>query len=171
VTCKTYRRAVAVALGAVLFAAAGTASGAGPAAKPNFSGSWRLNAAKSDFGPLPPPRRFDRVIRHDDPAIEIQTTQSSPQGDVSSSVKHRTDGSQSVNAANGRTVRSVLKWQGKALVIESTAAIPGVGEIKTVENWTLQENGNVLVTDSAVSAPQGQLQIHLVLDRAGSSGR
>ena len=28
-------------------------------AKPNFTGDWKLNADKSDFGPLPPPEKMN----------------------------------------------------------------------------------------------------------------
>jgi hypothetical protein len=37
------------------------------AAPPNFSGSWTMNAAKSDFGPMPAPIRASSKIEHQDP--------------------------------------------------------------------------------------------------------
>jgi hypothetical protein len=47
-------------------------TGTAPAAdKPNFSGEWKMNAAKSDFGQLPPPDSFVRRIEHADSLLTI----------------------------------------------------------------------------------------------------
>ena len=35
---------------------------ASAAEKPNFTGSWKLNASKSDFGPVPPPEKLEQTI-------------------------------------------------------------------------------------------------------------
>ncbi len=42
--------------------------------KPNFSGSWTLNADKSDFGPMPKPQRIDYVMVHKDPELNVKST-------------------------------------------------------------------------------------------------
>ena len=47
-------------LAAACFAFAATAQNS----KPNFSGTWELDTAKSDFGPLPAPEKQTRVIEH-----------------------------------------------------------------------------------------------------------
>ncbi len=44
-------------------------------AKPNYSGTWKLNAAKSDFGPIPGPDSRTDVIEHNDPALKVSTSQ------------------------------------------------------------------------------------------------
>ncbi|MEO7145477.1 MAG: hypothetical protein ABI165_18425, partial [Bryobacteraceae bacterium] len=52
---------------------------AGPAsafATPNFSGDWKLNVSKSEYGRMPAPESMDRKITHDDPNLQIVTTQS-----------------------------------------------------------------------------------------------
>jgi hypothetical protein len=36
-------------------------------AKTDFSGTWKLNAGKSDFGPMPPPDSMTEKITHADP--------------------------------------------------------------------------------------------------------
>jgi hypothetical protein len=46
-------------------------------AKPNFSGTWRLNKAKSNYGPVAAPNRMERKIVHEDPTLKmviVQTT-------------------------------------------------------------------------------------------------
>ena len=41
------------------------------AAKPNFSGDWQLNLAKSNYGSMPSPTSLLRKITHADPSLEI----------------------------------------------------------------------------------------------------
>jgi hypothetical protein len=52
------RALIAVLLTTVLTATAPAAD------KPNFSGEWKMDAAKSDFGQLPAPTSFVRKIAH-----------------------------------------------------------------------------------------------------------
>src|SRR5277367_4263573 len=49
-------------------------------AAPNFSGDWKMNIAKSDFGPVPAPEVLTRAIKHTDPALEIATHQKGARG-------------------------------------------------------------------------------------------
>ena len=51
---------------------AGLASMAFAADKPNFSGDWKLNAAKSNFGPIPPPTSYTRKIAHAEPTRIVE---------------------------------------------------------------------------------------------------
>ena len=46
--------------------------------KPNFSGQWKMNASKSDYGQIPPPESFTRKIEHVEPSIEIVEEQTGP---------------------------------------------------------------------------------------------
>jgi len=45
-------------------------------AKPNFSGTWKLNAGKSNFGPMPAPETRTDKITHQDPDLKYSFTQS-----------------------------------------------------------------------------------------------
>ena len=42
--------------------------------KPDFSGKWKLNTEKSDFGPMPKPEKADYVIAHKDPELNVKST-------------------------------------------------------------------------------------------------
>ena len=42
-------------------------------ANPNFSGEWKLNTSKSDFGPLPGPSTRTDKIAHVHPDLKITT--------------------------------------------------------------------------------------------------
>ena len=47
--------------------------------KSNFSGTWKLNVSKSDFGPLPGPDSRTDVIEHNDPVLKVNTAAEGPQ--------------------------------------------------------------------------------------------
>ena len=42
--------------------------------RPDFSGRWSLNAAKTDYGRMPKPKAYVEVIDHKEPALTITTT-------------------------------------------------------------------------------------------------
>src|SRR5947209_5704607 len=117
------------------------------AAAPNFSGDWKMNVAKSDFGPVPAPDTFTRTIRHKDPALEYSTHQKGAQGDVTTEVKYTTDGKPAVNKINGSDSTGTAKWQGEALLIESTREIQGM-QIQSKEIWTLSDDKKTITVNS-----------------------
>src|SRR4029079_14018283 len=45
--------------------------------KPNFSGTWNLDVAKSDFGPSTAPESMTMTIVHKDPSIKATSSQKS----------------------------------------------------------------------------------------------
>ena len=79
--------------GALLMAASAAAQGA----LPNFTGSWSLDAAKSDFGPMPAPTSIVMIIDHKEPTLKVAVTQNGPQGDISNESTYTTDGKSNVN--------------------------------------------------------------------------
>ncbi len=134
-------------------------------AAPNFSGEWKVNVAKSDFGPLPPPESFTRTIKHDDPVIEYTTHQKSAQGDITTQVKYTTDGKPSTNTINGAESKGTAKWSGEHLEIESSREIQGM-QITSKEIWTMSDGGKTLTVNSHISIPgQGEFELKLVLEK------
>jgi hypothetical protein len=140
------------------------AAAAPAAAKPDFTGSWAMNAANSDFGPMPAPSVFTRVVKHQEPTLEVSTTQAGPQGTVTTHLTYTTDGSESINHINGTEVRSVCRWDGDTLVISYDRHI-GSSVISVEERWSLSEDGNVTTIHSNVKGSMGEFQMRLVLDR------
>ena len=132
--------------------------------KPDFSGSWKMNAAKSEFGPMPGPEKLERTITHKDPVLSSKTTQSGPQGEVTSEMKYTTDGSDSVNKLRGQDVKSVAKWEADKLVVKSKREAQGM-EIAITETWVLSDGGKVLTITNAIDTPQGAFEMKYVLDK------
>ena len=133
-------------------------------AKPNFSGDWKLNSAKSDFGPMPGPEKMDRKITHEDPSLKFSTTQTGPQGEVTTDMAYTTDGKPSTNKTPRGEVTGAAKWEGDALTISSKREIQGM-EITQNERWTLDEDGKTLTINNKINTPQGEFEIKIVMDK------
>src|ERR1700730_10646816 len=99
-----------------LFVIAVAAGMALAADKPDFSGSWKMDADKSVFGPMPPPSSMSSKITHKDPDLSIETTQN----DQTATMKYSTDGKETTNSMMGNDVKSKAAWEGKTLVVRSS---------------------------------------------------
>ncbi len=151
--------ALACAAAALLVALPGAAQD-----KPNFSGTWKLNAAKSDYGPIPAPEKLQRTIKHSDPDLNISTTQTGQQGESTTELVYTTDGKPVTNKTPRGEVTGNAKWDGNVLVIASKREMQGA-EITTNERWTLSEDGKMLTIVIKINAPQGDFEIKTVLDK------
>ncbi|HAX44380.1 MAG TPA: hypothetical protein PLF84_10180 [Bryobacteraceae bacterium] len=137
-----------------------------PAAdKPDFSGSWKLNSARSDFGPMPPPDKWDMVVEHKDPSLKVKTTMANAQmGERNDEAEYATDGTEK---ANGATT-AVVTWEGALIVFKTSRKVNMQGEqveIKGEEKWSLSEDGKTLTVDAKLTAPMGEFQMKRVLDK------
>ena len=151
---------------AALWAAAalGLAIPAGAWAKPNFSGDWKLNAAKSDFGQMTGPEKMDRKIIHEDPNLKFSTVQSGPQGEVTTDMAYTTDGKPTINKTPTGDATGTATWDGDALVIVNKRQFQSL-EITETDRWTLSEDGKTLTIAHKVSMPRGHIDSTIVMDK------
>lgn len=128
----------------------------------NFSGEWKLNLAKSDWGPIQQfaPEFMTRTVKHDEPALEISTHAKGAQGETTTELKYTTDGKPAENKAS----KGAAKWDGDKLVIDSVREAQGA-EIKSHEVWTLSADGKTLTSTNHLVAPQGEFDITNVFDK------
>src|ERR1700689_791126 len=80
-------------------------------AAPNLTGVWKLNLAKSDYGPVPQPEAMTRTINHNDPALQISTYQKGAQGEATTELKYTTDGKPAENKGS----KGTAAWDGSKL--------------------------------------------------------
>jgi hypothetical protein len=130
------------------------------AAAPNFSGSWILNAAKSQYGQFPAPEIMTRRIQHKDPELAMSTYQKGAQGEVTTDLKYTTDGKPVVNGAN----QGSAHWQGDKLVIEASRDYQGTKLIQR-EEWTLSSDGKTLTIATHVKLPNGEFDVKQVFEK------
>lgn len=133
---------------------------AAASAKPNFSGTWRLNKEKSNYGPVSAPTRMERKILHEDPMLTMTIVQSNDEGERTLKQVYRTDGSESLNKIGNREVTSVAKWDDEVLVISSER-----GDLAQTERWTLSEDGKALTLVNRIKSPKGNFEVIVVMDK------
>ena len=117
--------------------------------KPDFSGTWTMDATKSD--PAPQGRGGgmgggSQTIKQTASEISVQTEgRQGPQTMV-----YKLDGSKSTNKVMGRggeqTVESTAKWDGSTLVIETTRDFGG--QSVTTKETRKMDGANMVVETS-----------------------
>jgi hypothetical protein len=145
-----------------LFVVAAAAGMAMAADKPDFSGSWKMDADKSTFGPMPPPTSMTAKVTHKDPDLAIEITQSGAQGDNTTTMKYSTDGKETTNSMMGNDVKSTAAWEGKVLVVKSNLDAGGA-QVKLTSKYSLSDDGKTLTQALSISAPQGDFDLTYVL--------
>lgn len=119
--------------------------------KPDFSGRWSLNAAKTDYGRMPKPKAYVEAIDHKDPALTISTTSEDNRGESKSFLKLATDDRDCVNEVNGNEFHSKSHWESGKLVTTVTGdrglslvevrSLSPDGKTQTVETYMGQRGG------------------------------
>ncbi len=134
------------------------------AEKPDFSGVWKMNPGKSDYGQVPKPEKLIRKIEHREPKLHMVSTQSGPRGEVTVEYNLTIDGSEQVNKAGNAEVRSRPRWEGAVLCIDTRRPLQD-GELILRDRWTLSADGRTLTVQTHVAAPMGEADITAVFDK------
>ena len=132
--------------------------------KPDFSGHWVVDLAKSDFGMMPPPSKMERDIEHKDPAMTIKSIQVSERGEMKNESKYTTDGKEATITMRNREAKVKAQWDGAKLKVNSKSEFNG-NEITQDETWILSEDGKTLTINNAIKAPQGEFSAKLVFTK------
>jgi len=137
--------------------------------KPDFSGTWTLDTAKSD----PPPQGRGGggggggSVTIKQTGTELTITSEGRQGPQT--MTYKLDGSESSNQVMGRggaqTVKSTAKWDGAALAIETTRDFQGTA-ITTKEMRRLDNGGKEMVVESTTQTPQGEMKRKVVYTKS-----
>ncbi len=133
-------------------------------AAPNFSGNWKINAAKTEVGPLPAPEKYEQKIDHNDPSIKYTINQASQMGEFTSGHTCTTDGTECVNKVRGNEIKSKVTWEGEKLKFDSKMNYQGA-EVSFLDKWTLSADGKVLTIERHIASPQGEIDVKYVLDK------
>ncbi|MBY0503953.1 MAG: hypothetical protein K2X03_08580 [Bryobacteraceae bacterium] len=142
------------------------------AQKADFSGSWTINKAKSDFGSLPEqmiPDAATRVITNTDAEMKMTGTEKNSRGERSMKLVFKLDGSDSVNAQRGADVKTNATWDGAAVVMKSKIDVGG-NQLDMEERYSLSADRQVLLIDTKVLAtPIGDVVIKYAYDRVAAA--
>jgi hypothetical protein len=114
--------------------------------KPDFSGEWKLNVDKSEFGQMPAPSSALLKIAHKEPSLKITRTIGTGDGERTTETLYSTDGKEvTVKLPGSNPGKSTAKWAGSTLVIESMTSLNGE-EFRVIWKWTLSKDGKTLTT-------------------------
>ena len=139
------------------------------AQKADFSGSWTLNKAKSNFGSLPEqmiPDAATRTITNDEASMKVSGADKSSRGERALQLTFKLDGSASVNSQRGADVTTNAAWDGAVVVMKSKIDVGGTA-VDMEERYSLSADRQVLFNDTKVmGTPIGDVIIKYAYDRA-----
>jgi len=134
-------------------------------AKSDFSGTWKLNVAKSDFGPVPAPDSLTETITHQDPSLKLNVaSKGGMQGDMTYDVVYTTDGKECVNKVGDNELKSMLNWDGNALAVDTKGSFGG-NDITLKDRWALSDDGKTLTITRHVTSPMGEADMKEVFEK------
>ena len=130
--------------------------------KPNFSGEWKMDAGKSNFGQLPAPSSFVRKIQHKDPSLIIIEEQSANGAQSTTTRSVTTDGKPATLQLNGIAAMCSAVWDGSDVV--ASTAMDAAG-LKFTDRMSLSADRKVLTSKVKISTPQGDADLTIVFNR------
>jgi hypothetical protein len=133
-------------------------------AKPNFSGDWKVNVSKSDFGQMPAPSSMTGKITHQDPSLKVAIKQSGERGDFEYEMSYSTDGKETTNEIRDNTMKSTAKWDGDVLVIDTKGSFGG-NDVTIQDKMSLSADGKTLTLKRHFSSSMGEMDQALILEK------
>jgi len=140
------------------------------AAAPDLSGTWKVNVAKSNFGPMPSPEKYTRVIDHKEPSIKIEETQVSDRGEWKGVLNLKTDGTETTGEIRGNALKSVSQWDGEVLSTKSKLDFNGT-PIELIDRLALSADKQTLTLQRKIDTPNGVLEQSVVFERQDSTAK
>jgi hypothetical protein len=128
-------------------------------ANTDFTGTWKIDMAKSDFGPIPAPDSVTMKIAHQDPTLKANVASTGgPNGDMTYDTAYTTDGKECVNHMGENEIKSTLKWDGDDLAIESKGSFGG-GEFTAKGRWNVSADGKTLTITQHYTSAMGEADV------------
>jgi hypothetical protein len=141
---------------------------------PDFSGTWRIDKAKSDFGEFSerPLSKAEATlaVEHKEPELKIRRTLSLNGQEEVKEFTYYTDGRGETNQATIGVgeVKSKTKWDGDRVVSEAHVtrrSQTGPYELNVVQKWQVSSDGKTLTNTTTISNQMGAQQVKLVYRR------
>jgi hypothetical protein len=142
--------------------------------RPDFSGTWRIDRSKSDFGEFTdrPLSKADAtlVVEHKDPELKVRRTLSLNGQEEVKEFTYYTDERGETNQATIGVgeVKSKTKWDGDRVVSEAhitRRSQTGPYELDVVQKWQVSSDGKMLTNTTTISNQMGAQQVKLVYRR------
>jgi hypothetical protein len=150
----------------ILIAVLMTGLGSTSAAVPDFSGEWKMNVSKSDFGMAPPiSSRVDKIV-HQEPSLKMTRTQATAAGTGTSEFTCTTDGKDCTVTVTGAAIKvsGGFKWADAALTFDGKGTYNG-GDLTIHEKWSLSPDLKTITIERRLTVSEGGTDQTIVLDK------
>jgi hypothetical protein len=129
---------------------------------PDITGTWAIDAARSDFGPMPLPADLVVTVTADGDTFTVHQTGG---GQPDMDLHFNTSGKEVKNELPGGTMTSTHRWEGAALVGDIALTTGDGTKITFKDRSTWSADGKSMTTERQISGPMGDGQIKMVLNR------
>lgn len=133
--------------------------------KPDLSGTWVFNAAKSQLGIKVKLDSAIFTIEHKEPHFKLSRVFVIGGKEDKLEWALDTDGREQVTREEGRTVHSRLYWDGDVLVFDVRFVLKDGREATNVVRYTLRDGGRTFVAEEKFRGPKLQYDNLWVADR------
>ena len=133
-------------------------------AKPDFTGTWKLNRGRSSLQ-IPAPDSTTFVIEHREPRFRLSRTHVAGGNSDTFAIELTTDGEQVVCNHGGLEIQARLRWEGETLVFDSELVREGTRATNVVR-YRLAEAGQVFVAEESLRSEQHSHENTWVFDRS-----
>lgn len=133
---------------------------------PDLSGTWELDAAKSDFGPMQAPAKMTLTITQGGAAkMKIVTVTPGPNGDQSVATDYPVDGApHDITTSDGAKQTSTTKWDGSTFVVDTKMERQGMN-VGIVSRFDLTPDGKILTVARHITTPQGDADLKIEFNK------
>ncbi len=132
-------------------------------AKPDFSGTWEFNPAKSALQ-ITAPESTVFTIDHRDPLLRLERTHVAGQTRDTFELELTTDGRETSVSKEGLQLRSRAHWDGETLVFETMLTRAGE-EGTNLVRYTLDDSGDSFVAEEQFRSQKLSYDNRWVMDR------
>lgn len=138
---------------------------------PDFTGTWNLNLAKSDFDQIPPPARETLVLIQTDSHLTVAVTSDSDRSKENYTLAFPTDGTDTPTpkdtiptTAELQILSSKGEWKGASFVFTEKITYQGNPGTLT-STFTLSPDGKILTRVMHISVDQGDFDTTSVFEK------
>ena len=128
--------------------------------KPNVTGTWKMNLAKSKFA-AGGPETLTIKFEQKDASLQEWLTIGRPQGERTMELSYKTDGSQNTAQVEGQDIKTMAKWEGDALLIVLTD--PNGGTFS--RRFTIVDGGKAMTIAVRQTSPNGDKDDTVFLEK------
>ncbi len=126
--------------------------------RPNFTGTWKLNVAKSEMGGRPV-TELTVVVEHKDPSFKFTSSGVADGNNFDQEEEITTDNKPS-QGENGTV--STAHWEGPVLVIEVKSA---EGDVLESGRLSMSDDGKTIVREGLHKGPEGEQKLHEIYEK------